>query len=472
MMSDSDKDKKIKRRKATDYKQDTNNANKGSDVGRQMVRDSLRRYGAGRSVLADRDGNIIAGNKTIQQAIDEGMLDVIEIETDGDQLVVVRRNDISLDGDDGKARGLAYADNRASEVGLVWDPDVITQDIQAGVDLDWMFDPSELAMIAGNNVVYPDEYLPEGENDESDEGDDRLSPEDVREQAHEKWQVKTGDIWAIQSKNGEWHRVLCADCRDTDLVHQLFMDKQAQIAFTSPPYAQQRADDYGGIAEEDYVDWFWGVQNAVNSVLVDGGSFFINIKPHSRDGERVLYVFDLVLSMRREWGWYFVDEHCWRHSGLPSKPKNRLKNCFEPIYQFQKGDPFGGVFEPMRMGTQSDFIRDKDAETLSYATTGTRYGIPDGFKEGIALPRNVFLAQGTRGVPHSAMYPIKVPYRFMQIYSNPHDIIFDPFLGSGTNIHAAERCNRISYGVEMMPEHVSMILEEWHDKDYTIEKVN
>jgi hypothetical protein len=102
--------------KASELKQDNRNANAGTKRGRKMVADSLKQYGAGRSILVDKDNRIIAGNKSVQAA---GDMPIKVVESDGSELVVVKRTDLSLD--DQKARLLAIADNRSSEVGLDWD---------------------------------------------------------------------------------------------------------------------------------------------------------------------------------------------------------------------------------------------------------------------------------------------------------------------------------------------------------------
>jgi len=56
------------------------------------------------------------------------------------------------------------------------------------------------------------------------------------------------------------------------------------------------------------------------TLLADDGSYFLNIKPHADDGERSLYVMDLVIAHKRQWGWRFVDELCWRKTdnGVPA----------------------------------------------------------------------------------------------------------------------------------------------------------
>ena len=66
-------------------------------------------------------------------------------------------------------------------------------------------------------------------------------------------------------------------------------------------------------------------------VLKPNGSIFINIKPHTNNGERSLYVFDLILYLKRELGLMLVDEYCWTKLGVPGKFNGRFKNAFEPL---------------------------------------------------------------------------------------------------------------------------------------------
>ena len=124
---------------------DKRNANKGTKRGADAVTRSLRDFGAGRSVLVDRNGNVLAGNQTIKAASAAGLdQNVILVETDGSQLVVVKRTDLDLD--DPKARALAIADNRASELGLEWDPANLAE-LSTGLDLQPFFSTAELAEI-------------------------------------------------------------------------------------------------------------------------------------------------------------------------------------------------------------------------------------------------------------------------------------------------------------------------------------
>ena len=119
---------------------DEQNANRGSARGRRMLGDSLRKLGAGRSVLVDRQGCVIAGNKTVEMARKLGLKQIAVIETDGETLVAVRRRDLDLKTDK-RAVELAVADNRTSEVNLDWDAEVLAA---LNVDLEQFWSDEEL----------------------------------------------------------------------------------------------------------------------------------------------------------------------------------------------------------------------------------------------------------------------------------------------------------------------------------------
>ena len=135
--------------KLSDLQPDGRNANKGSERGAYMIRRSLEKLGAGRSILLDKNGRIIAGNKTAEGAGEIGLEDVIVVRTDGRRLVAVLREDRDLDSDDGRAREMAVADNRAGQVGLEWDSGVLADYAAGGVDLGDWFKSWELDALTG-----------------------------------------------------------------------------------------------------------------------------------------------------------------------------------------------------------------------------------------------------------------------------------------------------------------------------------
>ncbi len=136
---------KVKQSKVAELTPDGQNANRGTQRGRSALEASLRKLGAGRSILIDKNGRIIAGNKTAETAADIGLDDVLIVQTDGKQLVAVQRTDIDLDTPQG--REMAYADNRVGQLDLDFDIEQILSDQQSGADLSWLWKQDELDMM-------------------------------------------------------------------------------------------------------------------------------------------------------------------------------------------------------------------------------------------------------------------------------------------------------------------------------------
>src|SRR5690242_7027528 len=121
---------------------DPKNANRGTPRGRDLIEHSLQALGAGRSIVADREGYVIAGNKTLHEARQLEM-PVTVVQTQGDALVVVQRTDLELATDD-RARRLAIADNRTTEVDLEWDEAQLRALAAEGLNLGEFWSEAEL----------------------------------------------------------------------------------------------------------------------------------------------------------------------------------------------------------------------------------------------------------------------------------------------------------------------------------------
>ena len=146
-----------------DLTPDAQNANLGTVRGRAMIEQSIRECGAGRSIVVDREGRVIGGNKTLEVIADLD-IPVQVVPTQGDVLVVVQRTDLDLESDP-RARRLAYLDNRTTETDLVWDAAQIAADLEAGLDLGDLFREDEIAVLLENAA---DALLDDGkEYDES-----------------------------------------------------------------------------------------------------------------------------------------------------------------------------------------------------------------------------------------------------------------------------------------------------------------
>lgn len=112
---------------------DKKNYRKHSEQNKKAIRKSLTECGAGRSVLVDKDGCLIAGNGVYEQAEKMGIKTRV-IETDGTELVVVKRTDIGTD--DPKRKTLALADNATSD-NVEWEYDLLNDDFGLDTLEDW-----------------------------------------------------------------------------------------------------------------------------------------------------------------------------------------------------------------------------------------------------------------------------------------------------------------------------------------------
>jgi len=267
------------------------------------------------------------------------------------------------------------------------------------------------------------------------------------------------------------HRLLCGSCREPADVARLLAGRKVNLAFTSPPYAAQREYDassgFKPIAPDEYVDWFEAVQAGVREHLAPDGSWFVNIKEHCDEGQRSLYVKDLTIAHVRKWGWRFVDESCWAHSGTPGEVHRRFKNGWEPVFQFTRSNDF--KFRPDDVRHESDAVRGKYADRQrprigaadSQGLTGDIFANPE-LTSGLAYPSNVLrLGKNRESWGHGAAFPVELPAFFVLAYTDDGDVVYDPFMGSGTTLIAAAKHGRTAYGMEISPKYCDVIRRRW-----------
>ena len=124
---------KIREGTLGEFTQDPENANAGTVAGKEMLERSFVELKAGRSLLADAEGVLVAGNKSQRAAAKAGIKKTVVVETDGTEIVVVQRTDLHTG--DPEREALALYDNRVGEISLQWDPAAIKKKAQEGLDL-------------------------------------------------------------------------------------------------------------------------------------------------------------------------------------------------------------------------------------------------------------------------------------------------------------------------------------------------
>jgi site-specific DNA-methyltransferase (adenine-specific) len=248
------------------------------------------------------------------------------------------------------------------------------------------------------------------------------------------------------------------DCRD---VLPSLPDSCVDLIVTSPPYADQRSNTYGGIGANDYVNWFLPIGNQLLRVLKPTGTFILNIKEKVVNGERHTYVMDLILALRQQ-GWFWTEEFIWHKKNChPGKWPNRFRDAWERLLQFNKSKKFHmyqeavmvpvGDWAKNRLKNLSDTDHTRD---MSKVGSGFGKNVSNWLGRDLVYPTNVLhLATECSNKEHSAAFPLELPSWFIKLFTQEGDLVLDPFLGSGTTAKAAYLLNRHYLGIEQQLEY-------------------
>jgi len=258
------------------------------------------------------------------------------------------------------------------------------------------------------------------------------------------------------------HDLYLGDCEE---VLRQITDNSVDLIFTSPPYADQRKNTYGGIIPDDYVDWFLPKSEQMLRVLKPTGTLILNIKEKVVKGERSTYIMELILAMRKQ-GWLWTEEFIWHKKNCyPGKWPNRFRDSWERLLQFNKNKKFN-MYQEEVMVPMGDWAKTRLKNLSETDKTRDESKVGSGFGKNIsnwvtrdkAYPTNVLhLATECNNKNHSAAFPEGLPEWFIKLFTETGDTVLDPFMGSGTTNIVANRMRRNSIGVELHPEYYEMV---------------
>jgi DNA modification methylase len=398
------KSKQTENIKVTSLIADDKNFNKGSEVGAEMIRKSFQKFGAGRSILLDKNNRIIAGNKSVEYS---GLQDVMIVESDGTQLIAVKRTDIDLDSPQG--REMALADNASAKANIVFDAELIEAELGEAVCEEWGIDVATKLEAVEDDFEVP-------ETIETD--------------------IVLGDLFEI----GE-HRLLCGDSTDSDAVAKLMDGQKAQIAFTSPPYNAGKSESLSGNThttdnkyneyndnqtQSNYLDLLIGF---TNNALIHSEYLVCNIQ--SLAGNKIALIEYLYQYKNN-----FIDVAIWdKGHGAPAMAENVMTSAWE--YMF--------------------FISSKENASRAIPNGNFRGTVPNIYR-GAPNRNNEF------SNVHAATFPIDLPEWSLQ-FTKANDIILDQFLGTGSTMVASHQLNRKCYGMELDPKYCQVILDRMRKLD-------
>ena len=258
-----------------DLKQDKRNYRKHNQQNLDLIKKSVSEVGLGRSVVIDNENEIVCGNGLVSTLDKNTPIKVIE--TDGTELVVVKRTDLNTN--DEKRKQLAIMDNSTSD-----SSEFDLESLQADFDVEQLQD-------WGLDVEF--ESLEEKE----------IIEDEVPEEVETK--CKLGDIWQLGN-----NRLMCGDSTSITDVEKLMDGAKADMVFTDPPYGMNLDTDYssmkseifkGGIGGKKYeqgmVDDFKPEMistilttfDYVKEIFLWGADYFAELLPNKNDGSWVVW---------------------------------------------------------------------------------------------------------------------------------------------------------------------------------------
>lgn len=391
---------------------DDMNANKGTKRGRELLKKSLGKYGAGRSVVVDRYNRVIAGNKTVEAARAAGIESIAVIETDGSSLVAVQRGDLDLKRDK-KARELAIADNRVGEIDLEWNPEVLAS---LDVDLEHFWNESELSAL-----------LTDFRSDELSAPEPKC---DQAAQLQKKWKTRRGQIWEIGQ-----HRLMCGDSLSASDVGALMNGKIAKLCATDPPYlVSYDAKNHPSKSFSDGKNKDWNGRYADKQKSEPLGPFY------------EAFLRQALAVCEDDAGIYV-----WHASQRQVEVEQAMRNCGILVHQqiiWVKNKPvlthsfYMWQHEPCFFGWRQGHKPKRNPG--EFPTTVWQVDVP-------ILP----------GVEsrHPTEKPLELFGTPILLHTQMSDICYEPFSGSGTHLCAAENTGRRCYAMEVDPGFVAVALE-------------
>jgi len=225
----------------SEIKLDTTNANRHTERGEKMIRESINDFGFAEAGTLDKNNRLIGGNLRTEAAKDLGMDEAIILDVDGSQPVYIRRNDLDLTDDDTRAKELAYALNRVPQVSIDFNPEQVLADITAGTDLRKWFEKDEI-----------DNLLADLKQEPLKDVEPQI---DKAAELQKEWGTELGQVWTL----GE-HRLAVGDCTDRAVVEGVMEGKLADCLIADPPYGMNLNTDYSGMKKSSRMDIGKGVK--------------------------------------------------------------------------------------------------------------------------------------------------------------------------------------------------------------------
>lgn len=386
----------------------------------------IERHGFINPVIATPDGTVRAGHTRIRAA-----------ELDGLDKVPVIYVEFDTEAD---AEAFSLADNKAGEW-AEWDYKKLAEillDLDTGAfDMDATgFEPDEIEDI----------MLQFGDREVKEEED--FDPE-AAAGAIEEPVTKPGDIWCLGK-----HRVVCGDATNGADVTRLMDSNTADLLLTDPPYnvdyvgktADALTIDNDSMDDKQFHDFLLASFKNAAGALKAGGPFYI----FHADTKGLIFrtaVQEAGLTLKQVLVWVKNtivmgrQDYHWQHEPILYGWKEGEAHCW---YGFRDKSTVYDEGFPDIDAMKKDELRDFIKDLLNQLQT--------------SVMRD---DKPSRNAEHPTMKPLPLLRHYIENSSREADIVFDPFLGSGSSLIAAEQLGRVCYGIELSPVYADVIVQRY-----------
>lgn len=387
----------IERRRLDSLQLDPDNAREHDKANIDAIKASLEKFGQRKPIVV-ADGVVIAGNGTMEAAQALGWEEIDTVSAD--------------DLDETERRAYAIADNRTAELAK-WNEAKLAEALSSVTeDGDAMgeatgFDHQAIVDLVEQHLAEPKEIV-----------------EDEVPEVQEETVTKPGDLWVLGD-----HRVLCGDSTNGDDVASLIHGAKPFVMVTDPPYGvkldQSWRDKALGdkamgpgnrnlVANDDRADWteVWQMFPGDAAYVWHAGKFT-----------------DVVMASLRAAGFEICQQLIWNKSVMVMGRSD---------YHF-KHEP---CWYAVRKGKSHGWTGDRKQTTVIDAKS----------------PNHIMSGSDEDKTEHPTQKPIECMAYLMKNHGGD---VYDPFLGSGTTLIAAEQLGRKCYGMELNPAYCDVIVRRW-----------
>lgn len=403
----SNVDLKIEHRPISALALRRNNPRTHSEKQVRQIAASIETFGFTNPVLIDASDTVIAGHGRLRAAKQLGMETVPTL-----RLEYLTKEQV---------RAYVIADNKLAEC-AGWDRDLLSIELQelSEIDLDFDldvigFETAELDVLIGGNEA----------EDETDPADASTGFEPGAPDVS-----RPGDLWQIGP-----HRLLCANSLDGGSYSRLLGGEKAQLVFVDPPYNVRIDGHVSGLGRAQHAEFAMASGEMNESEFTTFLETALSLHAeHSVDGALHFVCMD------------------WRHSGeLLAASRSIYSECKNLCVWVKTNAGMGSLYRSQheliyafKVGTAPHLNNVELGRHGRYRSNIWRYAGVNTF----GADRDEALAI------HPTVKPVRLVADAILDCSRRGDRVLDGFVGSGTTLLAAERTERIGYGLEIEPRYV------------------